>query len=96
MYLYLEIGKINSEKEVDKIFAEIVRKYDRTTLDLKSFIHFSDVYPEMLDFFDIFNNNVLKSRVLKINSDQIEELDQIHKKLLSLIQLCSVCKFKHN
>jgi hypothetical protein len=85
-------GKIKSEDEVDTIFKEIVKKYDRNTLDLKSFIHFSNVYPEMLDFFDIFNNNVLKSSALKISSSQLQELDIIHKKLVGMIQSCSVCK----
>jgi hypothetical protein len=77
------------------MFSEIVRKYDRKTLDFKSFIHFSNVYPEMLDFFDIFNNNILKNRILKISAGQIEELDCVHNRLVQLIQTCSVCKFNH-
>lgn len=46
----------------------------------------------MLDFFDIFNNNVLKTSVLKIDSSHINQLDITHKKLVSIIQSCSVCK----
>ena len=46
----------------------------------------------MLDFFDVFNNNILKSNLFKISSDRLKDLDHIHNKLIYLIQYCRVCK----
>jgi hypothetical protein len=46
-------------------------------LDLKAFIKISADYPELIDFFDIFNNKFMQNMSIVINRDHIKRIEYL-------------------
>jgi hypothetical protein len=63
--------------DIDIIYEDIIEKNDNNLLDLPSFTKISADYPELLDFFDIFNNKVMQNMSIVINRDHIKRIEKI-------------------
>ncbi len=74
------------EKDLELIFEEILRKLEVKKLTLKSFIHMALNYPEFIDYFDIFNNKVIKSLNLTILREHLVKFDECLNSLRNIIQ----------
>ena len=59
----------------------MIEKNDRLKLDLNSFIKLSADYPELLDFFDIFNNKLIQNMSIIITKDHIKKIEKITQKI---------------
>ena len=64
----------------------MLRKLEVKELTLKSFINMSSNYPEYMDYFDIFNNKVVKNLTLTIQRDQLAKLDDCLSYLRTLVK----------
>jgi hypothetical protein len=82
---FLTIGKLR-EDDIDIIFDDIIDKNDNKPLDMNSFIKISADFPELLDFFDIFNNKLMRDMTIVISRDHIRRLDLIIGNIKKLIE----------
>jgi len=74
------------EKDIELIYDEMLKKLEVKDLTLKSFINMSSNYPEFMDYFDIFNNKVVKNLNLSIQRDQLNKLDDCLSYIRTLIK----------
>lgn len=69
------------EEDVDLIFDEIMDKAEVDKLDLNAFLHVTHNNPEILDFFDIFNNKIVDSLTLVVHKESVKKIGSVIKQL---------------
>jgi hypothetical protein len=71
------IVKIN-EEDIDLIYDEIIEKIDDEELTYENYRMVTLENPEILDFFDIFNNKILENMTVVINKQIIARLNGLY------------------
>jgi hypothetical protein len=72
------------------------KKNDGKDLNLPAFIKLSANYPELIDFFDIFNNKLIQNVSVTITRDQIHKIEKITDILKAFIQKMNTNKNDNN
>jgi Ca2+-binding EF-hand superfamily protein len=72
------------EEDIDIIFDDMLEKSESLKLNLEAFMKVSNSHPEILDFFDIFNNKILDNLTLIIHKDTLKKIENVilHLKIL--------------
>jgi hypothetical protein len=83
------------ETEVDILFEDILEKASCKTFDLKAFISVSNNCPEILDFFDIFNNKIMDSLSMVIQRETFKKIEALETKLNSLVDRTDKTKMRN-
>ena len=77
--------------DVDNVYKDILKRCDKKNLDFKSFLDLNNRFPELIDFFEIFNNKLLNTSIYNINRERLSQLEEINRKITSLIHKCGIC-----
>ena len=80
------------EADIDIIYVEIMDKIDSPVLDYPSFKTVTTENPEILDFFDIFNNKILENMTLVIHRQILRRLNGLSNSIDHLIEQISSIK----
>lgn len=65
------------EEDIDIIFDDMLAKSESLKLNLEAFMKVSNSHPEILDFFDIFNNKILDNLTLIIHKDTLKKIENV-------------------
>lgn len=78
--IFVKLVKIR-EQDIELIYDQILEKTENGILDLNAYINVSANYPEILDFFDIFNNKIMQSFTIKTAKTTLKKVDNLSSSL---------------
>jgi hypothetical protein len=78
--------------DIENLYTEILSKCDKEQIDFTTFVELNNQFPELMDFFDIFNYGSSKTSNYNIKRERLNELEEMNRKLTLLIQKCGICK----
>lgn len=78
--------------DIENVFKDILKKCEKKRIDFESFLKMNNQFPELIDFFDIFNNKLLNTSIYSIKKERLTQLEEMNIKLRTLIDKCGICK----
>lgn len=82
-------------EDIDFIFKEILIKTERSILDFQEYVQLVSNYPEIFDFFDIFNSKLVENSMIILNRENFGRLKNISDKMKSLLTKVDMINLKY-